>query len=97
MENPEFGGFVARIVRAYGRRAGGDIEALADLAALRRRVDAELVEAARRLRDEVGHSEAEIAARLGVSQPAVHYRFFAQRDDEPAAPGGDEQRASVAC
>ncbi|MFL6138829.1 MAG: hypothetical protein ACJ74O_13650 [Frankiaceae bacterium] len=76
VENPQFGGFAARIVRAFGRRAADDIEALADLAALHRAVSAEVVTSVHRLHDEWGYSCAEIAARLGVTKQAVHERFF---------------------
>jgi hypothetical protein len=39
VENPEFGRFVGRILRAYARRVGdGDLTALGDLAKLREEI-----------------------------------------------------------
>lgn len=70
----DFRGFARRIVRAYGVRAGDDIEALADLAALSADVDTAIATAVTTLRT-AGHSWADIGARLGVSRQAAQQRW----------------------
>jgi DNA-directed RNA polymerase specialized sigma24 family protein len=75
VENDEFGAFIGRVIRAYGRRiAGGDIEALRQLLALAQDIETATDNAVEGLRD-FGYSWGEIAQRLGVSRQAVHQRW----------------------
>jgi hypothetical protein len=81
VENSKFAGFVRRIIAAHALRvAAGDVEALADLVKLSEAVDAAIVSAMVGLK-EFGYSDAEVAARLGVTKQAVQKRR--------AAAGGD--------
>jgi hypothetical protein len=75
--NDAFGAMMRRMVRAYGRRAGYDIEALAELVELRALLDTALVEAVHHLRSEAGgsYSWAEIGRRLGVTAQGAQQRF----------------------
>lgn len=74
-ETTEYAGFVRRIVKAYGRRIGsGDIDALPELSALAREVDAVIGQSVAGLRA-AGYSWAEIAARLGTTRQAAQQRF----------------------
>lgn len=75
VENNEFGAFVRRVVRAHARRiAEGDVEALPDLLALSRAIDASIGEAVTGLR-QWGYSWADIALRLGISRQAAQQRW----------------------
>lgn len=77
VENGEFAAFTRRIVAAHGRRvATGDIEGLADLAALSAEVDDAMQSAIVGLRT-AGFSWSDIGARLGMSRQAAHQRFGA--------------------
>ena len=75
--NDAYGAMMRRMVTAYGRRAGYDIEALAELVELRAMVDATLVEAVHHLRSEAGgsYSWTEIGRRLGITPQAAQQRF----------------------
>jgi hypothetical protein len=74
VENSKFAAFARRIVRAYSRRvADGDVEALGDLVQLGKAVDEAIVTAIVGL-SRFGYSDAEIAARLGVTKQAVQKR-----------------------
>jgi hypothetical protein len=74
VENSKFAAFARRIVRAYSRRvADGDVEALADLVNLGKAVDEAIVTAIIGL-SRFGYSDAEIAARLGVTKQAIQKR-----------------------
>jgi len=68
---------VRRVLRAAARRAGaGDLDALADLAALRGELDGHLVDAVAVLRHEPwSYSWGEIGAALGVSRQTAQERF----------------------
>jgi prophage DNA circulation protein len=80
VENDEYGRFIRRVVRAYGRRvAQGDIEALRDLLALAREVDAATDQAVCGLRA-FGYSWGEIATRIGVSRQAAQQRWGGEKD-----------------
>ena len=73
-EADEFGAFVRRIVRAYGRRvADRDIEALAGLAELRGELDAAIDQAVVGLVAS-GYSFTDIGDALGVSRQAARQR-----------------------
>ena len=75
VENDEFARFTRRILAAHGRRiARGDIEGLADLAALSAAVDTALSDAITGLRA-AGFSWAEIGRRLGTSRQAAQQRW----------------------
>jgi AraC-like DNA-binding protein len=77
--NDVYGGFVRRILKAYGRRIGaGDIAALSELEALRSELDATIADAVRQLREQE-YSWQQIADVLGVSRQAVMQRFAAAK------------------
>lgn len=73
VEDTEFCAFVRRVIRAYAKRAGDDVEALPSLVAIEREVNNALREAVSSLRRD--HSLSEIASRLGTTRQAVHKRF----------------------
>lgn len=73
-EADEFGSFVRRILRAYGRRvADRDIEALAGLVSLRNEIDGQIEAAAGSLHDT--YSWTEIGRVLGITRQAAQQRF----------------------
>ena len=75
VENPDYAAFARRIIRAHGRRiAGGDVEGLADLLALRDELDAATQTAVDGLRA-FGYSWSEIASRLGTTRQAAQQRW----------------------
>jgi hypothetical protein len=75
VENDEYGAFIRRVLRAYGRRvADGDVEAITALVATADQVDTAIREAITGLRA-VGYSWADIAMRLGVTRQAVQQRW----------------------
>ena len=77
-ENDSYAGFMRRAVRAFGRRAGEDIDALAMLVQLRAELDATIAEAARAAHDgEHAYSWTEIANDLGITRQAARQRFAA--------------------
>lgn len=77
VENDDYARFARRIVLTYGGRiAAGDIEGLAELAALSRDMDAAMTVAVTGLRA-TGFSWTDIAGRLGVTRQAAHQRFGA--------------------
>jgi hypothetical protein len=79
VENDEYAAFARRIMAAYGRRvATGDIEALSDLIALSRDIEAATDHAVTGLRAH-GYSWTEIANRLGISRQAAHQRWGGER------------------
>jgi hypothetical protein len=77
VENPEYGAFVRRILRAYTRRAGaGDLDALADLARLRDELDGHLADAVAVLRHEPScYSWRDIAGALGITRQTAQQRW----------------------
>jgi hypothetical protein len=75
VENPDFGAFVSRILRAYGRRvAAGDVEALRLLVAVPAEAEAMVRISVAGLR-KAGYSWQDIADRLGTSKQAAHMRY----------------------
>jgi hypothetical protein len=75
VENDEYAAFIRRVIRAYSRRvAAGDIEAIAEMTATARELDAAIHEAVTGLRA-TGYSWAEIAARLNVTRQAAQQRW----------------------
>lgn len=72
-----------RMVRAGGRRAGDDVEALAELVQVQAELEHSLVDAVETLRSDHGYSWAEIADRLGCTRQAAqqrHQRALAARN-----------------
>jgi hypothetical protein len=75
VENDEYAAFARRVIAAYSRRvASGDIDAIAEMAALADHLDAAIGDAITGLRS-IGYSWADIALRLGVSRQAVQQRW----------------------
>jgi hypothetical protein len=84
VENDDYAAFSRRILAAHGRRiAQGDIEGLADLAALSADVDTAIGTAVTGLRA-AGFSWADIGSRLGTTRQAAQQRWGDQhRGDRP--------------
>jgi hypothetical protein len=75
VENDEYGAFVRRVLRAYGRRVGdGDVEALVLMVGLADEIDAAIGEAVIGLRAR-GYSWAGIGSRLGITRQAAQQRW----------------------
>lgn len=75
VENDAYAAFAGRVIRAAGRRIGaGDVDGLAELAALASDVEESIGHAVSGLR-RAGYSWAEIATRLGVTRQAAHQRW----------------------
>ena len=75
VENDEYAAFLRRVIRAYSRRVGsGDIDAIAEMAALADHLDAAIGDAITGLRA-IGYSWADIALRLNVTRQAVQQRW----------------------
>lgn len=74
IETSEYVGMLRRCVRALGRRAGDDVDALATFTELAELVDATMAEAARSCHA-AGYSWTEIGDALGVSRQAARQRF----------------------
>jgi hypothetical protein len=75
VENDEYAAFLRRVIRAYSRRvAAGDIDAIAEMAALADHLDIAIGDAITGLRS-IGYSWADVALRLGVSRQAVQQRW----------------------
>jgi hypothetical protein len=78
IDNDTYAAFTRRILAAHGRRiATGDIDGLANLAALAEDVERATHTAVTGLR-EFGYSWAEIAIRLGITRQAAHQRWGGQ-------------------
>ena len=75
VENTDYAAFAARVIRAHARRiAGGDVEGLADLLALREELETATEVAVNGLRA-FGYSWGEIASRLGTTRQAAQQRW----------------------
>ena len=75
VENPDYAGFVSRVLRAHGRRvAEGDIEGLAELVGLANQLDTAITEAIAGLRA-TGYTWADVALRLGISRQAAQQKW----------------------
>jgi hypothetical protein len=70
VETGQYGDFIRRAVRAYGRRVGaGEVDELADLLSLRDVVDEAVAQAVAELRDEPhAHSWQRIADVVGMQR-----------------------------
>lgn len=78
-EADEIGAFMRRMCRALRRRAeAGDLEALVQMVAVRRTLEAETREAARAL-VAFGYSYAELGQGLGMTKQGA-FRRFAPRE-----------------
>jgi len=75
-ENDSYAGFMRRAVRAFGRRAETDLDALRMMVELRAELDASIASAARLAHDGEGaFSWTEIGDALGMSRQAARQRF----------------------
>jgi hypothetical protein len=75
VENTNYAAFATRVIRGHARRiADGDIDGLADLLRLSRELDIATQQAVDGLRT-LGHSWADIAARLGTTRQAAQQRW----------------------
>lgn len=73
-ETPEVVEGVARMIRAVGKRAGEDVDALPLLADLGDVVEQQLCEAAQAC-IAAGWSWADVGRRMGMTRQAAHQRF----------------------
>lgn len=81
VENPDYAAFLRRAIRAYSKRvASGDIEAVAEMAALAGELNDATGRAVRGLHD-FGYSWTEIAARLGISRQGARQRWAVPEKD----------------
>jgi hypothetical protein len=81
VENDDYAAFLRRVLRAYSRRvAAGDIEAIADMAALADEITAATQGAISSLRAIHGYSWADIALRLGTTRQAAQQRWGSASD-----------------
>lgn len=78
VENTEYAKFTARIMRAFARRAGGDVDLLPALRDVQVQIDDLMRTAVARCRTE-GYSWAEIAQRLGTTRQAAQQRYGGNR------------------
>jgi hypothetical protein len=75
VENDEYAAFLRRVIRAYSRRvAAGDIEAVADMAALADEIGTATQNAIIGLRSH-DYSWADIALRLNITRQAAQQRW----------------------
>jgi len=94
VENKEFAAFARRILRAFSRRvAQGDVEALTDLLAFAKDLDAAIQDAVDGLR-EFGYSWAEIADRAGTKRQTAYERWGPKR---PASARDTDGSPVVVC
>lgn len=76
VETKPFLGFVRRVIRSAGRRvADGDIEALADLVAVRDDLEAAISEAVKGLRADYQYSWADIGRVTNTTRQAAQQRY----------------------
>lgn len=75
VENSDYAQFAHRTIRAFGRRAADDIDALPQLAEIVQTAEAELRKAIEHARKDYGYSWADIGKRLGISRQAAQQRF----------------------
>lgn len=74
VETSEYVGMMRRVIRALGRRAADDVDALAEFQGLARELDAAMAQAARDCHA-AGYSWTEIANALGTSRQNARQRF----------------------
>ena len=75
--NDRYAAMMRRMVAAYGRRAGYDLESLAELVELQAMMRSTITEAVHQLRSTEGgsYSWAEIGTRLGMTPQGAQQRF----------------------
>ena len=82
-ENDEYAAIIRRVLRAYSRRvAAGDIEAVADMAAIADQIGTVIQDAINGLRA-TGYSWAEIALRLHITRQAAQQCWGTPSPCEP--------------
>jgi hypothetical protein len=78
-ETPEYAAMLRRLLRAYRRRvAAGDIDQLAEMAAMAREVEDMIYDSVAGLIDR-GYSYTDVAVRLGITRQAAWQRFGRKR------------------
>jgi hypothetical protein len=77
VETTQYAAFVARILRAYGRRVGADLDALGTLKAMRDELDTAIEDGVARLRNDPDQpaSWAEIGDQLGIRRQSAQERY----------------------
>jgi hypothetical protein len=77
VETHQYAAFVARILRAYGRRVGADLDALGTLKAMRDELDTAIEDGVARLRNDPDQpaSWAEIGDQLGIRRQSAQERY----------------------
>ena len=75
VESPAYAEFASRIVKAMGRRACDDIDALTYLSQLAAQAEFELHVAVTKAREDYGYSWQDIGDRLNISRQAAQQRF----------------------
>lgn len=99
VENEEYAAFLRRGIKAMGRRASQDVDALVLLRALEEDIAAALATAVGALHDDrpylerTGFSYGEIAQRLGVTRQAVQKRFRVVGDGDDGSEARDADGA----
>jgi hypothetical protein len=90
-ENDQYAAFIHRVLRAYSRRiARGDIDAIADLAAIASEADNAMRRAVTGLR-KAGYSWTDIGTRLGVTKQAAQQRWGNDPTPRPQGAGRPRQ------
>lgn len=75
-ETPEYSAMLGRLLAAYGRRvADADIEDLADMFALRDKLDGVIAAAVAGQREQHGRSWADIGRAAGTTRQAAQMRW----------------------
>lgn len=78
VENSDYGAFVRRAIKGFGKRIGvhGDVDGLPELARLHSEIDAALRTAVKQLRAEPwNYSWTEVGLRLGITRQSACERF----------------------
>lgn len=76
VENTEYTAFARRIIRAHGRRiAEGEPVDLAEMVALRKEMDAVILQAVQGMRETHGWSWAQIGDALGITRQAAQITY----------------------
>lgn len=76
-ETPDMVSATTRMIRACGKRAAFDVEALPLLVEMTRAADTALADSVRAARTEHGYSWTDIGRVLGISRQAAQQRFSA--------------------
>lgn len=89
VETPEMAAGAVRVVRALGKRAADDVDALPELAKLQTVVREELARAAAGA-VAAGWSWADVGRVLGITRQVAHKRFSAALDGQGTTGAGEE-------